>query len=107
MLLAGLHSEMLCSQHDILGNLFFSRCAQGFPLDVLHAPLEVWMANRILMLFGERLAQMSTNGRLLNVISRLRRLCKQGKERKGKERKERMLQKTKQQSLNAILLKES
>ena len=26
-----------------------------------------------------------TNGRLLNVISRLRRLCKQGKERKGKK----------------------
>ena len=102
MLLAGLHSEMLCSQHDILGQLFFFAMRAGFSsrcvtctigsLDGQHEDSHaVWLV---------WLRCHQTNGRLLNVISRL-------KERKGKDRKESMLQKTKQQSLNASLLKES
>ena len=51
-----------------LSGPLISWCAQGFPVDVLHAPLDVCMAN-----MGDSLAQMSSDER---------------KERKGKDRKE-------------------
>ena len=73
--LAGLHSEMLWSQHDILGKLYFYCFVKGFPLNVFHAPSEVCMANmgdsNAVWLLWFRCHQ--TNGR-------------KGKERKGRDR---------------------